>query len=128
MPDQNRRTILPREHALGRGYRFGQRCQRVLHRGDIEACCLQACDHLRPRRPVGEQSVHQDDVSGNRRRRCSGVRVSDESACRARSHHAHKSASIHWLPHVWSCSLLGLSRLLGYENAGNNVAVRNIAP
>jgi len=31
MPNQDRRTILPRQHALGRGYRFRQRRKRILH-------------------------------------------------------------------------------------------------
>src|ERR1700726_4537977 len=48
MPDQDRRTILPREHALGRGYRFRQRCQWVLHGCGIEPRCLQSCNHLGP--------------------------------------------------------------------------------
>src|SRR6266478_4949533 len=48
MSDQNRRTILPRQHALGRGYRFRQRCQGVLHGRGIEPRCLQSCNHLGP--------------------------------------------------------------------------------
>jgi hypothetical protein len=31
MPNQDRRTVLPRQHALRRGHRVNQRCQRVLH-------------------------------------------------------------------------------------------------
>ena len=41
MPDQNRRTILSRQHAFGRGYGFRQRRQRVLHGCSIEPRCLQ---------------------------------------------------------------------------------------
>ena len=48
MPDQNRRAILPRQHALGRGDRFRQRRQWVLHGRGIKPRRLQARDHLRP--------------------------------------------------------------------------------
>ena len=37
MPNQDRRTILPRQHALGRGYRLGQRGQGILHGGDVQS-------------------------------------------------------------------------------------------
>jgi hypothetical protein len=48
MSDQNRRTILARQHALGRSYRFRQRRQGVLHRRGVEPRCLQSCNHLGP--------------------------------------------------------------------------------
>ena len=64
MTDQNRRAILPRQHTLGGRNRFGQRGQRVLHGGRVEAGRLQSRDHLGPARAVGEQSMHQHDVAG----------------------------------------------------------------
>jgi hypothetical protein len=48
MPNQDRRTILSRQHALGRDYRFRQRCQWVLDGCGIEPRCLQSCNHLGP--------------------------------------------------------------------------------
>ena len=48
MPDQDCRAILPVQHALGGGYRFGQRGQRILHGRDVEIGRLQSCDHLGP--------------------------------------------------------------------------------
>ena len=40
--------VAPRQHALGRGDRFGQDGQRILHRRGIESRRLQSRDHLGP--------------------------------------------------------------------------------
>src|SRR5258707_12477608 len=98
MPNEDRRTILSRQHALGRGYRFRQRCQWVLHGCGIEPRCLQSCNPLGPACPVGEQPVHKDNVSGLWRGLHSGGVALEKSACRTRSHHVHECASIHWIP------------------------------
>ena len=63
MSDQNCQTILPRQRALGRGYRLGQRRQRVLHGRGVEPRRLQSRDHFGPARAVGEQPVHKHDVA-----------------------------------------------------------------
>jgi len=64
MTHQNRRTVLSRQHALGRCNRLGQGRQRVLYGGDVKPCRLQSSDHFGPARTVGEQTVHQHDVPG----------------------------------------------------------------
>jgi hypothetical protein len=48
MPDQDGRAVLPRQHALRRSDRFGQRRQRILHGRGVESRRLQSCDHLGP--------------------------------------------------------------------------------
>jgi hypothetical protein len=48
MANQHGRTILSRQHALGRGDRFWKRCQRVLHDCGIESRHLQSCNDLGP--------------------------------------------------------------------------------
>ena len=63
MPDENRRPILPCQHSLGRGNRFGQCRQRVLHGRDVETCRLQSYDYLGPTRSVGKEPVHENDVA-----------------------------------------------------------------
>jgi hypothetical protein len=48
MSDQHGRAVLPGEHSLGRGDRFRQRRQRILHGRGIEPRRLQSCDHIKP--------------------------------------------------------------------------------
>ena len=82
MADQNRRAILPRQHALGRSDRFRQRRQRILHGRGVEPRRLQSRNHLGPARAVGEQPVHEHDVAGLRRSCiCGHAACGDQRSC-----------------------------------------------
>jgi hypothetical protein len=94
MPDQNRRAILPRQHALGRRDRFGERRQRVLHGRDVEPGRLQTRDHFGPARSIGEQSVHEHDVARGRAGRVGGEAAGgDQQGSRTGNQGRRKSTS-----------------------------------
>ena len=63
MADEDGRTILSRQHALGGRHRVVERRQRVLHRGWVESLRLQTGDHLGPAGAVREQAMDQDDIA-----------------------------------------------------------------
>ena len=97
MPDQNRRTILSRQHPLGRSDRFRKGRQRVLHGRHVKACRLQSGNHLGPARAIGKQAVHEYDVArlrwhGRRRRHPS---CGDQGSRGTGGQKSRKSASVH---------------------------------
>ena len=63
MTDENRRAVLPREYTLGCSHRLRQRGQGILHGGDVQSCRLQSRNHFGPRGAVGEQPMHEYDVT-----------------------------------------------------------------
>jgi hypothetical protein len=94
MPDQNRRAILPRQHALCRSDRFRQRRERVLHGGGIESRRLQSRDHVGPARAVGEQPMHKHHVA-RLRRGCGHGAWHDQRSRGSGNHAGGKSPSVH---------------------------------
>ena len=67
MGDQHGRSILQRQCAACGGDRIGERCQRILHRGDMQAGRLKARDDLGPAGAVRPRSVHQHHIARFRR-------------------------------------------------------------
>ena len=62
MADEDRRAILPVEHAVGRSDVVGERGQRVLDDRDAVAPRGQVVVDAAPARAVGERAVDQHDV------------------------------------------------------------------
>ena len=63
MGDQHGRTILERQFAPGRSIGIGERGQRILHGGDVQAGGLKQRDHFGPAGAVRPCPVHQHDVA-----------------------------------------------------------------
>ena len=62
MGDQHGRAVLLGERAPGRFHRVGQRRERVLHGGAMQAGGLKDRDHFGPTRAIGPGAVYQHDV------------------------------------------------------------------
>ncbi len=63
MADHHGGSILQRQRAARRCDGVGERCQRILHRGHMQARRLKARDDLAPGGPVRPGTVHQHHIA-----------------------------------------------------------------